>query len=69
MTRISQTLLLSVCVVSGLLAGEAKNSPGGAPKGFAWQSPVPDGCPFPKSTSLTGVFFTGRHSDYRCGDT
>jgi hypothetical protein len=69
MTRISQTLLLGFCVVSPLLAGEAKNSPGGASKGFAWQSPVPDGCPFPKSTSLTGVFFTGRHSDYRCGDT
>jgi len=38
-------------------------------KGFAWESRVPDDCPFQKSTSLTGVFFTGRHSDYRCGDT
>ena len=37
--------------------------------GFVWQSPVPDDCPFEKSASLTGVYFTGRHSDYHTGDT
>lgn len=30
---------------------------------------MPAGCPFPQSTSLSHIFFTGRHSDYRCGDT
>lgn len=37
--------------------------------GFLWKSEVPEDCPFESSPTLTGVFFTGRHSDYRCGDT
>jgi hypothetical protein len=69
MMRISQTLLLGLLAVSGALAGEAKNVPADGPKGFAWDSPVPEDCPFQKSPTLTGIFFTGRHSDYRCGDT
>jgi hypothetical protein len=55
--------------VTTVLAGESKNSLADHPKGFVWKSAVPKGCPFEKSTSLTGVFFTGRHSDYHCGDT
>ena len=43
--------------------------PPDSPKGFIWQSPIPADCPFEKSTSLTGLYFTGRHSDYHCGDT
>lgn len=34
-----------------------------------WPSEPPAGCPFEPSPSLGGVLFTGRHSDYRCGDT
>jgi hypothetical protein len=34
-----------------------------------WPSKPPEDCPFPPSKSLTGVLFTGVHSDYRCGDT
>jgi len=30
---------------------------------------MPADCPFPRSESLAGLFFTGRHSDYHCGDT
>lgn len=37
--------------------------------GFAWSSGIPEDCPFPRSRTLTGVYFTGKHSDYRCGDT
>ncbi len=37
--------------------------------GFVWKSPVPDDCPFETSPTFTGVYFTGRHSDYRAGDT
>lgn len=37
--------------------------------GFAWDSLIPADCPFPRSETLAGVFFTGRHSDYHCGDT
>ncbi|MFC2098476.1 hypothetical protein ACFLSP_01895 [Bacteroidota bacterium] len=39
------------------------------PDGFIWKSAVPDDCPFVMSKTLTGVYFTGRHSDYRAGDT
>ena len=34
-----------------------------------WPSQPPKDCPFATSTTLTGILFTGRHSDYRCGDT
>ena len=64
-----QTLLAGLLGVSGSVAQESKNLSGDSPKGFAWESPIPDDCPFPKSTSLTGIFFTGHHSDYRIGDT
>jgi len=37
--------------------------------GFAWKSEIPADCPFPRSETLTGVLFTGRHSEYHCGDT
>ena len=34
-----------------------------------WKSQIPEDCPFEISKSLTGIYFTGRHSDYKCGDT
>ncbi|HAS81955.1 MAG TPA: hypothetical protein DCS43_04605 [Verrucomicrobia bacterium] len=37
--------------------------------GFEWLSDVPADCPFAPSPALVRIFFTGRHSDYRCGDT
>jgi hypothetical protein len=37
--------------------------------GFVWPSTIPADCPFPRSPTLTGIYFTGRHSDYQCGDT
>ncbi len=40
-----------------------------AANGFVWKSVIPEDCPFERSKTLTGIFFTGRHSDYRCGDT
>jgi fibronectin-binding autotransporter adhesin len=42
----------------------AKTNPAGQ-----WRSAPPADCPFKPSASLTGIEFTGRHSDYRCGDT
>ena len=39
------------------------------PVGFVWPSAVPADCPFPRSPTLNGIHFTGRHSDYHCGDT
>jgi hypothetical protein len=34
-----------------------------------WRSEPPADCPFKPSAAFTGIEFTGRHSDYRCGDT
>lgn len=39
------------------------------PTGFPWPSEVPAGCPFAPSPTLSRIFFTGRHSDYRVADT
>jgi len=55
--------------VSSVAAGETDRTLPADGKGVAWESSVPSDCPFPRSPSLTGLFFTGRHSDYRCGDT
>jgi hypothetical protein len=55
--------------VSSAAAGEADRALPADGEGFAWESSVRSDCPFPRSPSLTGLFFTGRHSDYRCGDT
>jgi len=36
---------------------------------LVWSDPPPPDCPFEPSPTLGGVLFTGRHSDYHCGDT
>ncbi len=69
MTRYAYAWLLCLLPANLVPAGEAKNSVAERPKGFVWESAVPADCPFPPSTSLTGIYFTGRHSDYHCGDT
>jgi hypothetical protein len=39
-------------------------------RGFqVWPSRPPADCPFEKSRDLAGILFTGRRSDYHCGDT
>lgn len=53
-----------------LAAEDAKQEPASTAKGgFVWPSEIPADCPFPRSPSLTGIYFTGKHSDYQCGDT
>jgi len=61
-----QRWLLRVVVCVGGVAG---SGPGRAADGFVWPSEIPDGCPFTPSRTLTGIYFTGEHSDYHCGDT
>ncbi len=34
-----------------------------------WPSQPPASCPFPKSTDITGICFTGKHTQYDFGDT
>lgn len=59
------TMLLSAFVTSAVL-GEPKPS---SDRSFVWGSAVPEGCPFEPSKELSIIEFTGRHSDYHCGDT
>ncbi|MBK8979905.1 MAG: hypothetical protein IPM29_28745 [Planctomycetes bacterium] len=67
------SLLLAVAVTcTATRAQEVRqrriDAPPDAPH-VVWPSTPPDGCPFEPSTLLVGVAFTGRHSDYHCGDT
>ncbi len=34
-----------------------------------WPDQAPPGCPFPKSATITGIGFTGRHAEYTGADT
>ena len=67
------TIIPILCLLGfttvGVSAADDKTPPIDAKNGFAWKSAIPDDCPFERSTTLTGIFFTGRHSDYHCGDT
>lgn len=45
------------------------SGPGLSAQGFIWRSPAPADSPFDQSETLTGIYFTGRHSDYVVGDT
>ena len=40
-----------------------------SPSCKVWPSEPPAGCPFPKSTDITGICFTGRHNGFGFGDT
>ena len=59
----------AIAVVCPVLASADQSVPADTGSSFAWKPDVPDDCPFEPSPSLTGIFFTGRHSDYKVGDT
>ncbi len=61
--------LKTIPATVGVSAANDKNTPTDAANGFVWKSVIPEDCPFERSKTLTGIFFTGRHSDYCCGDT
>ena len=63
------TSLLFCFLLVGSLMAENKSTPASKDEGFVWKADIPADCPFERSPSLTGVRFTGRHSDYTCGDT
>ena len=77
-TMTKPKFLPKICLLTMLVAGfstclAADDANAGrdstAPTGFVWPSAIPADCPFPRSTNFTGLYFTGRHSDYHCGDT
>lgn len=64
MKNISFILLIAISACTSKSEVDWSNA-----EGFIWESPVPEDCPFEMSKSLTGIYFTGRHSDYKVGDT
>jgi len=56
--------MLGIITVAVSVAGN-RDTLTDAKNGFVWKSAIPDDCPFEQSQTLTGIFFTGRHSDYR----
>lgn len=72
MTCLKCSLLAVVALCSGLLAARAAERLVPAPAKTpyrVWPSESPPDCPFPKSGSLVGVGFTGRHAEYTYADT
>lgn len=60
---------VSLCKAAEKVEFRLVEGPGAVPTGFVWKSEVPEGCPFEQSDLFNRVYFTGRHSDCRCGDT
>lgn len=59
------------CLLVALLVGFTGCATGDttSDQGWVWPSVPPEDCPFAPSPDLTGIRFTGVHSDYHCGDT
>jgi hypothetical protein len=69
MTKRTTLVALALVVVVATDASETL-VPAPAPSQWrVWPSEPPPGCPFPKSTSLVAVAFTGRHAEYTGADT
>ena len=68
--RLSPSVLLSTLFLfpTSIIAEQkvVAASPSGSQ---VWPSQAPKDCPFEPSKVLTGIVFTGVHSDYHCGDT
>jgi len=69
MRRHRSLFFMLLLIAVGVSAAGNGNTPTDADNGFVWKSKVPDDCPFEPSQTVTEIFFTGRHSDYHCGDT
>jgi hypothetical protein len=61
------TLLASLW--SSVLCGQSQPTRAPVAAGQTWPSQPPKDCPFLPSTALSGIYFTGVHGDYHCGDT
>lgn len=57
--------LFVLCSCQGIVQREIE-APG---LRFVWKDETPSDCPFERSTAFVGVLFTGKASDYYCGDT
>ncbi len=59
----------SVMVWATALLGTALSGPAWQSRPRVWPSEESADCPFEKSKEITGIAFTGRHSDYKLADT
>jgi hypothetical protein len=65
-------LFISLVVFNATVRAPAAESSTGAPKAKpfqVWPSTPPTGCPFPRSDTIVGIGFTGRHAEYTTADT
>ncbi len=71
MHKISIILLILWTGITGYSSPSLSAEPPAAPmfEPFLWKSEPPADCPFQPSDDITGVLFTGRHSDYHVSDT
>ncbi|MCE5250772.1 hypothetical protein LLG96_11190 [bacterium] len=63
------SVLVSVCIAALSFTCSTVSAQDTMFKAFRWESQPPAGCPFEKSEDITGIVFTGRHSDYHFADT
>jgi len=61
--------VLAITLTARVFTADAKKTSTEAESGFVWTSDIPEDCPFERSKTVTGVYFTGQYSDYHCGDT
>jgi hypothetical protein len=75
--RFSPSILIGLILVTLFIVGLLPSCRDRRPRGEAqpspayriWPSEPPADCPFPKSTDITGLAFTGRHIRYANADT
>jgi len=66
--------LLSLCLLFGFVtidvsASNDKNTSTDGKNRIVWESAIPDDCPFERSKTFKGFFFTDRHAEYTRADT
>ena len=50
-------------LVVGVMAADDQAAKPAATNGFVWPASIPGDCPFARSQTFTGVFFTGRDTN------
>ncbi len=67
----SRILILSMVLISYVACTQAAEPDPAKMSfhGFLWPNHTPGECPFKQSEDITGIYFSGRCSDYHCGDT
>ncbi len=61
--------VLQVAVIATWLSADEQRIVSAPTEGVLWRSQPPVHCPFPQAREWNGIWFTGTHSDYHCGDT